>query len=103
LQAGLTTPTIQALIIGRYTSIMRTKPGQAEQITPVVNGSYTAVNALPSTFFLDATFNLAVGSGVTLAVSVTNIINSTAIVSNLPQGYRPSMPRSGNVGVKCSF
>jgi len=34
---------------------------------------------------------------------INNITNNKAIVANLPQGYRPSMPLGANIGVKINL
>ena len=72
-------------------------------IIPGEGTSYTSVNALAATMFVDATCNVGIAGGVVLSGSVTNVGNSSAIVANLPQGYRPSMPRALNLGVKWTF
>jgi Fe(3+) dicitrate transport protein len=103
LQCGVSTGDVQLLCTGRYTGATATKPGRGSLIIPGEGTSYTSVNALAATMFVDATCNVGIAGGVVLSGSVTNVGNSSAIVANLPQGYRPSMPRALNLGVKWTF
>jgi Fe(3+) dicitrate transport protein len=102
-QIGLSTSAVHFLVIGRYTGATRVKPGQADMVFPGSGVAYTSFNALDATFFVDATCNVDLNESITVLMSLTNVANSTAIVANLPQGFRPSMPRSGNVGLKIRF
>lgn len=103
LQCGVSTGDVQFLCTGRYTGATATRPGQGSVIVPGTNVAYTSVNSLSSTLFVDATCNVRIAEGVVISASVANMSNSSAIVANLPQGYRPSMPRALNLCVKWTF
>jgi Fe(3+) dicitrate transport protein len=105
LTAGLSleTKSIQANITWRYTGITRTKPGQGELVFPQYHIPAGDVNALSDFSIIDVTANYQISDVLTLFILINNLTNSSAIVANLPQGYRPNMPLSFNSGIKFHF
>ncbi|MFN4880623.1 MAG: TonB-dependent receptor family protein [Bacteroidota bacterium] len=105
LTAGLSleTKSIQANITWRYTGITRTKPGQGELVFSQYHIPAGDVNALSDFSIIDVTANYQISDVLTLFILINNLTNSSAIVANLPQGYRPNMPLSFNSGIKFHF
>ena len=92
-----------AYITGRYTGETRVTPGQGELILPNQDVKYTSVNALADFLIMDLSTNYKITKAVTVYSTLNNLTNSKAIVANLPQGYRPNIPLSMNLGLKVSF
>jgi hypothetical protein len=40
---------------------------------------------------------------VSVLATANNLTNTMAVVANLPQGFRPPMPRSFMLGIKCEW
>ncbi|MCS7053085.1 MAG: TonB-dependent receptor [Ignavibacterium sp.] len=89
--------------IARYTSTTRIKPGQGEIIVPNANVAYKYVNALKEFLILDFSSNYKFSEMFTTFLTIDNLLNNKAIVANLPQGYRPNIPFSFNIGLKVNF
>jgi Fe(3+) dicitrate transport protein len=87
-------------ITGRYVGLTRIKPGQKEVQLPADDMAYTSVNAMNPYLVFDLSSNYHFSEMVTVYCSVSNLLNKTYIVANLPQGYRPGMPFSALAGVK---
>ena len=90
-------------ITGRYTGETRVSPGQGELIVPNQDVKFTSVNALADFLMVDLSTNYKMNKSLTLFSTVNNLTNNKAIVANLPQGYRPNIPLSINLGLKVSF
>lgn len=90
-------------LTGRYTGQTSIKPMQDDYIFPASDISLDAINALPGFLIIDASANFHFRKNFTAFVAVNNMTNNTAIVSNLPQGYRPNMPASFLSGIKVHF
>lgn len=89
-----------ASLIGRYTGVTKIKPGQNDNIVPETGVKYADVNAIAEFFILDFSANYNFTKTLTTYTAINNITNNKAIVANLPQGYRPNMTLSYNVGLK---
>jgi Fe(3+) dicitrate transport protein len=92
-----------AIIMSRYVGTTRTKPGQESTLTPDKGIKYTDVNAIVGFLILDLSTNYRISEHFTIFTTVNNMTNNRSIVANLPNGYRPNMPLSLNVGVKVDF
>ncbi|MEY4703082.1 MAG: Iron(III) dicitrate transport protein FecA [Bacteroidota bacterium] len=90
-------------ITGRYTGVTRTKPGQNQINLPHVNEKYADINAISAYLIVDLSANYTVNHFLSFFTTINNITNNGTIVSNLPQGYRPNMPISLNIGLKLYF
>lgn len=90
-------------LTGRYTGKTSIKPMQDVYIFPAADISLDMINALPGYLILDASANFHFLKNFTAFVAVNNITNNMAIVSNLPQGYRPNIPASFLSGIKIHF
>jgi Fe(3+) dicitrate transport protein len=100
---GIENNKFSALFTGRYVGLTRTKPGQDENIIPLSNENYSDVNALAEFLIIDFSANYHLNKIWTFYTTLNNITNNTAIVANLPQGFRPSMPFAANLGVKVNL
>jgi len=92
-----------ATIIGRYTGETRIKPGHGEIKVPNEQVQFNEVNALTGFLILDVSANYKFSKSFSLFTTVNNVTNNKSIVANLPQGYRPNMPLSMNLGLKAEF
>jgi Fe(3+) dicitrate transport protein len=92
-----------AIIMSRYVGTTRTKPGQESTLTPDKGIKYTDVNAIAGFLILDLSTNYRISEHFTFFTTVNNMTNNRSIVANLPNGYRPNMPLSLNVGMKIDF
>lgn len=90
-------------LTGRYTGATRVKPGQGDKTTPSENIPLADVNALKGFLIIDFSSNYRINRTFTAFTTLNNITNSKAIVANLPQGYRPNIPLSFNLGMKANF
>jgi Fe(3+) dicitrate transport protein len=100
---GISKNRFNALLIGRYTSQTRIRPGQNEIILPSENAGLSAINAIKGFLILDLSANYKFNSTFTGFTTINNLTNNTVIVANLPQGYRPNIPLSLNFGVRAHF
>ena len=100
---GFESGRFNANLIARYTGETRVKPGQGEVIYPSDIVAFSDVNALRGFLIMDLSANYRVKGGLTAFSTVNNLTNSKAIVANLPQGYRPNLPLSLNLGLKLQF
>jgi len=92
-----------AYITARYTGETRVNPGQGEIILPNQDVKYTSVNALSDFLIVDLSTNYRITKFLSFFSTVNNLTNSKAIVANLPQGYRPNLPLSLNLGFRITF
>jgi Fe(3+) dicitrate transport protein len=100
---GISKNRFNALLIGRYTSQTRVRPGQNDIILPSENAGIGSINALEGFLIIDFSANYKMNSTFTGFTTINNLTNSKVIVANLPQGYRPNIPFSLNFGVKAHF
>ncbi|MBK9257211.1 MAG: TonB-dependent receptor [Saprospiraceae bacterium] len=100
---GLETSKFNVSVTGRYTDETRVKPGKGDTNLPASHISLSNINALPGFLILDFSANYKLTKKITLFSFINNLTNNSAIVANLPQGYRPAMPLSFNVGLKADF
>ncbi|MDX1903191.1 MAG: TonB-dependent receptor [Thermonemataceae bacterium] len=100
---GIESKKFDATLIGRYTGKTRVKPGQDDEIFPAQEVSLANINSLEGFLIVDISANYKISKTFTLFTLLNNLTNNKAIVANLPQGYRPNMPLSFNIGVKANF
>ena len=91
--------TVSANCIGKT----RIKPGQDALVFATSNENYAAVSAIQAFATVDCSFNLHLNQTWDIYSSIQNIGNNNSIVANLPQGYRPLMPRSVVLGIKLNL
>ena len=104
ISAGFETNRFNTTALSRYTGITRIKPGQGNNIqTPQKDVAYNNVNALKAYWVIDISSNYKISTKTTLFATLNNALNTTYIVANLPQGYRPGMPIAVMTGVKVNF
>jgi Fe(3+) dicitrate transport protein len=101
--AGIEAGKFDASLVSRYVGNTRTKPGQNALIVPEAGVKMNDVNALNGFLILDFSANYYVSRKLSLFTTVNNITNNTGIVANLPQGYRPNIPLSLNIGLKAKI
>lgn len=90
-------------LTSQYTGKTRIKPGQGTLIFPAIDINDSDVNALHHFLITDVSANYKLTHTFVLFATVNNLGNSKAIIANLPQGYRPNIPRSFNTGLKMRF
>ena len=101
ISAGVETNRFNTTVLARFTGLTRIKPGQGNNIqTPQKGVPYNNVNALNSYWVIDISSNYKINAKATFFATLNNVLNSTYIVANLPQGYRPGMPIAVMTGVK---
>jgi Fe(3+) dicitrate transport protein len=100
---GIETPNFNATVFVRFTGETRIKPGQNNKLSPQDGAGLAAINALEGFTIIDFSANYNLNKQATIFTSVNNLTNSKAIVANLPQGYRPNIPLSFQVGLKYSL
>lgn len=103
VSAGIEHRTFDATLTGRYNGVTRTKPGQKDRVVPAAGVPFSAVDALAPFLILDFSANYRLSKQMTLFALVQNLTNNTAIVANLPQGYRPNLPLGINVGWRATL
>lgn len=96
----LETQKFNITTIARYTGETRIKPGQGNAIIPKDNVNYNDVNTIAGFLIIDVSANYKFNSYLSVFSTINNITDNKAIVANLPNGYRPNMPLSFNVGLK---
>jgi hypothetical protein len=67
------------------------------------NENYAAVSAIQAFTTFDCSVNMHLTKIWDLYTSIQNVGNNKNIVANLPQGYRPLMPRSMVFGIKLNL
>ncbi len=91
-------------LIARYIGPTKTKPGGRTDIKyPNQETKYSDINAIEAYWILDVSINWKFSKNFTIFSTVNNITNNKAIVASLPQGYRPNIPLSFNLGLKADF
>ncbi len=100
---GFEAGKIDISLTSRFTSETRVKPGANEKILPGDGVGFAEVNALPGFIIIDLAVNYRISKKLSVYSFVNNLMNNDAIVANLPQGFRPAMPLSFNIGLKANF
>lgn len=100
---GVETKKFNATLFTRFTGETRIKPGQNNKLSPQDGAGLAAINALEGFTIIDLSANYSITKNITAFTIVNNVTNSKAIVANLPQGYRPNIPLSFQVGLKCNL
>ncbi len=100
---GIEHPKFNILIMARYIGPTRVKPGQGQIIFPNTNVAYNDINALKGYLILDGSGSYYINKIFTTFIAVNNVTNNQTIIANLPQGYRPNIPLSFNLGIKVKF
>lgn len=92
-----------AMLSANHVGTTRTTPGQNLAVYAQSNQNYSAVNSIKGFVILDLSFNYQLHSKWSAFASVQNVTNNQSIIANLPQGYRPAMPRAFLIGVKMRY
>lgn len=100
MSIGFENKKFNTVLMGRYTGQTRVKPGKGNVITPDENAGLANVNAISGFLIADLSANYKINQTFSGFAMIQNLFNNKAIVANLPQGYRPSMPLSFNAGLK---
>ncbi len=79
---------------GRYSSAMRTSPGQGD--IPVNEGT-------DEYFVIDASATYMLDPNISLFANATNVTDQVYNVARRPSGLRPGMPAAFNFGIKAVF
>lgn len=103
LTSGIEYKQFNATLTARYTGETRIRPGKDAIVVPDRNIKYTDVNALSGYLIMDLSANYSFSRILTAYTMINNLTDNRAIVANLPQGYRPNMPLSIAVGLKCKL
>jgi Fe(3+) dicitrate transport protein len=102
-ELGFETRKFNTSVIARYTGETRVKPGQGDAVLPSSTNGLADINAIEGFLIVDLSANYQFSKTFSAYGLVNNLTNSTAIVANLPQGYRPNMPLSLMMGIKANF
>ena len=94
---------LNVTLLGRYLGPTRIKPGQGEFTFPEQSIKYNDVDAINSFMIFDLSANYRIFENTSIYATVNNLTNNKAIVANLPNGYRPNIPLSYNIGLKVDF
>jgi Fe(3+) dicitrate transport protein len=100
VSAGIEGKRFDVTLVSRYVGETRTKPGQSSTIIPGKGIKFNDVNALKGFMIMDLSANYQLNKKLSIFSTINNLTNNTGIVANLPQGYRPNIPLSMNVGAK---
>ncbi|MFM8596686.1 MAG: TonB-dependent receptor family protein [Flavobacteriales bacterium] len=103
LSAGAEAKKWNVFFTANYVGKTRVKPGQDAMIFASSNENYSAVTAIQAFSTIDCSINVKLNKNIDLFTSLQNIGNNQSIVANLPQGYRPLMPRSIIIGLKLNL
>lgn len=103
LSLGLESEKMNVTLVSRYTGNTRIKTGNPLEIIPSPNAKYTDVNTIGEYWVVDISANYSWSKFVSFFSTINNVFNSRYIVANLPQGFRPGMPFSANIGVKINL
>lgn len=91
------------MVSANYVGQTRIKPGQDPVVFATSNENYAAVSAIQAFTTFDCSVNMHLTKIWDLYTSIQNVGNYKNIVANLPQGYRPLMPRSIVFGIKLNL
>lgn len=99
-QIGFENHKWTAVLNANYVGATQTQPGQGELIFPNANENYTLINAIPAFTILDFSLQYEIQPSWQAFANLQNLTNNRNIIANLPQGYRPALPRMLLVGFK---
>ncbi|MBQ0908336.1 TonB-dependent receptor [Flavobacterium sp. F-328] len=97
---GFENKKFNTTLTGRYTGTTRIKPGQSDEVVPQNGILYNNVTAIDGFLIIDLSSNYILTKNLTIFTLFNNVTNNKSIVANLPQGYRPNLPLSYNLGLK---
>lgn len=100
INAGAETKNWSAMLSANYVGATRIKPGQGILIVPVLNKPYSSVNCIGAYLLLDLSIQYQLNTAWKVCFSGQNLTNNQNAIANLPQGYRPALPRAFIVGFK---
>ena len=103
VSAGVESHRWNMMVSANYVGKTRIKPGQDPMIFAQSNENYASVTAIQAFTTIDCSINLHLNKRWGIYASIQNIANNKRIVANLPQGYRPLMPRSVVLGIKLNL
>jgi Fe(3+) dicitrate transport protein len=103
LSLGLESDKMNVTVISRYVGNTRIKTGNPAEIIPSASAKYTDVNTIGEYWVVDLSGNYTYSKSITFFSTINNMLNNAYIVANLPQGFRPGMPFSANIGVKINL
>jgi len=103
LSLGLESDKMNVTVISRYVGNTRIKTGNPAEIVPSASAKYTDVNTIGEYWVVDLSGNYTFSKSITFFSTINNMLNNAYIVANLPQGFRPGMPFSANIGVKINL
>jgi Fe(3+) dicitrate transport protein len=103
LSLGLESDKLNVTVISRYVGNTRIKTGNPAEIIPSASAKYTDVNTIGEYWVVDLSANYAWTTSISFFSTINNAFNNAYIVANLPQGFRPGMPFSANIGVKINL
>jgi Fe(3+) dicitrate transport protein len=103
LSLGLESDKMNVTVISRYVGNTRIKTGNPAEIVPSASAKYTDVNTIGEHWVVDLSGNYTFSKSITFFSTINNMLNNAYIVANLPQGFRPGMPFSANIGVKINL
>ena len=97
---SLESDKMNVTLISRYVGQTRVKNGSQASILPSLENNYANVNTISQYWVFDISANYRLNANIALFTTINNVLNERYIVANLPQGYRPGMPASINLGAK---
>lgn len=103
VSAGVESQRWNMTVSANYVGKTRIKPGQDAMVFAASNENYAVVSAIQAFTTVDCSVNLHLNKRWDLYTSIQNIGNNKHIVANLPQGYRPLMPRAVVLGIKLNL
>lgn len=89
-----------AVLSANYIGATRTQPGQNALIYPNAATPFSEVNGIPAFIIFDFSAQYNLTEAWRVFANIQNLSNNNQIVANLPQGYRPALPRTLLVGFK---
>lgn len=103
LSLGVESDKMNVTVVSRYVGNTRVKTGNSVDILPSAPAKYNDINTIGGYWVVDLSANYAFSKSATLFSTVNNMLNNSYVVANLPQGFRPGMPFSANIGVKINL
>ncbi|MEN9960386.1 MAG: Iron(III) dicitrate transport protein FecA [Bacteroidota bacterium] len=103
LSVGVESEKMNITLVSRYVGNTRIKTGGTVDILPSATSKYAEVNTMGGYWVVDLSGNYTFSKSITFFSTINNLLNNAYIVANLPQGFRPGMPFSANIGVKINL
>jgi Fe(3+) dicitrate transport protein len=103
LSLGLESEKMNITLVSRYVGNTRIKTGNSTEIIASSTAKYNDVNTIEEYWVVDLSGNYRLTKFISLFSTINNALNNRYIVANLPQGFRPGMPFSANMGVKINL